>query len=148
MQVKYTTKGPEETKGIGFKLGKLLRPGDVVGLYGELGAGKTTMVKGIARAFGIEEREIASASFTIIAEYDTNPPFFHIDLYRIEKDTELIELGLQDQTGGDGISVVEWAEKAEKDLPEDMTKVRFKSFGESKREIIIEVSDEKNWDNL
>jgi tRNA threonylcarbamoyladenosine biosynthesis protein TsaE len=148
MQVKYTTKGPEETKGIGFKLGKLLRPGDVVGLYGELGAGKTTMVKGIARAFGIEEREITSASFTIIAEYDTNPPFSHIDLYRIEKDTELIELGLQDQTGGDGISVVEWAEKAEKDLPEDMTKVRFKSFGESKREIIIEVSDEKNWNNL
>ena len=139
---------PDETNDIGFRLGKLLRPGDVVGLYGELGAGKTTMVKGIASALGIDEKEIVSASFTIIAEYNTIPPFFHIDLYRIEKDDELAELGLWDQIGDDSISVIEWAEKAEKGLPEDMIKVRLKSLVKICREITIEGGDEKNRDNL
>src|SRR4030042_6548932 len=141
--MKYISKGPDETKDIGFNLGKLLKPGDVVGLYGELGAGKTTMVKGIASALGINEREIVSASFTIIAEYDTIPSFSHIDLYRIEKDVEISELGLWDQIGGDSISVIEWAEKAERVLPEDMIRVRLKSVGEHMREIKIEGRDEK-----
>jgi tRNA threonylcarbamoyladenosine biosynthesis protein TsaE len=145
---KHISKGPDETKDIGFRLGKRLSPGAVVGLYGELGAGKTTMIKGIASAFGIDEREIASASFTIIAEYNTTPRFTHVDLYRIEKDAELDELGLWDQIGADNISVIEWAEKAEGGLSEDVIKVRFISFGENMREITIEVRDEKNRDNL
>jgi tRNA threonylcarbamoyladenosine biosynthesis protein TsaE len=146
--MRYISKGPDETRDIGFRLGKLLRPGDVVGLYGELGTGKTTMVKGIASALGIDEREIVSASFTIIAEYDTIPRFSHIDLYRIEKDVEFAELGLWDQIGEDSISVIEWAEKAEGWLPEDMIKVRLKSVGENMREITIEGRDEKSRDNL
>jgi len=145
---KYISRGPHETIDIGFRLGKRLKSGDVVGLYGELGAGKTTMVKGIAGAFGIDEREIVSASFTIIAEYNTNPPFSHIDLYRIEKDNELAELGLWDHIGEDSISVIEWAEKAEKGLPEDIIKVRLKSIDEHMREITIEGEDGENWDNL
>lgn len=145
---KYISRSPPETIDIGFRLGKSLRPGDVIGLYGELGAGKTTMVKGIARAFGIDDREIVSASFTIIAEHHTTPPFSHIDLYRIEKDDELAELGLWDHIGEDSVSVIEWAEKAEKGLPEDIIKVRLKSIDEHMREITIEGEDEKNWDNL
>jgi tRNA threonylcarbamoyladenosine biosynthesis protein TsaE len=144
----YISRSPHETIDIGFRLGKSLRPGDVVGLYGELGTGKTTMVKGIARALGIDEREIVSASFTIIAEYHTTPSFSHIDLYRIEKDDELAELGLWDHIGGDSISVIEWAEKAEKVLPEDIIKVRLKSIDEHMREIIVEGEDEENRDNL
>jgi tRNA threonylcarbamoyladenosine biosynthesis protein TsaE len=145
---KYISNSPDETKNIGFWLGKRLRPGDVVGLYGELGAGKTTMVKGIADALGVNERDIVSASFTIIAEYNTIPPFFHIDLYRIEKYDEFAELGLWDQVGDDSISVIEWAEKAEKGLPEGTIKVRLKTLGENIREITIEGGDEKNWNNL
>ena len=145
---KYISRSPHETIDIGFRLGKSLRSGDVIGLYGELGAGKTTMVKGIARAFGIDDREIVSASFTIIAEYHTTPPFSHIDLYRIEKDDELAELGLWDHIGEDSVSVIEWAEKAEKGLPEDIIKVRLKSIDEHMREITVEGEDEKNWDNL
>lgn len=145
---KYISKGPDETRDIGYRLGKLLRAGDVVGLYGELGSGKTTMVKGIARAFGIEEKEIVSASFTIITEYHSNPPFSHIDLYRIEKDGELDDVGLWDYIGGDGISVIEWAEKAERGLSEDVIKVELKSIGEETREITIEGIDEKDWDNM
>jgi len=145
---KYISRSPHETIDIGFRLGKSLRSGDVIGLYGELGAGKTTMVKGIARAFGIDDREIVSASFTIIVEYHTTPPFSHIDLYRIEKDDELAELGLWDHIGEDSVSVIEWAEKAEKGLPEDIIKVRLKSIDEHMREITVEGEDEKNWDNL
>ncbi|MEW6162548.1 MAG: tRNA (adenosine(37)-N6)-threonylcarbamoyltransferase complex ATPase subunit type 1 TsaE [Nitrospirota bacterium] len=146
--MKYISKGPDETKEIGFRLGRLLRPGDVVGLYGELGSGKTTLVKGIAKALGIEDKDIVSASFTIIAEYNTTPPFSHIDLYRIEKDSELDDIGLWDQIGSDSISVIEWAEKAEGRLPEKMIKVRLKSLGEEMREITIEGRNEKDWDNL
>ena len=145
---KYISKGPDETRDIGFMLGRLLKRGDVVGLYGELGSGKTTMAKGIGKALGIDEKDIVSASFTIIAEYDVIPRFCHIDLYRIEKKSELDELGLRDQLGNDGISVIEWAEKADGELPEDMIKVRLKSVGGNIREIAIEGLDEKNRDNM
>jgi tRNA threonylcarbamoyladenosine biosynthesis protein TsaE len=145
---KYISKGPEETKNIGFRLGERLKPGDVVGLYGELGTGKTTMVKGIARAFGIDEREVMSASFTIISEYATKPVFAHIDLYRIEDASELSGIGLWDQIGGDGISVIEWPEKAGKLLPGDMIRVMLKSINEQSREITIEGIYENDRDNL
>lgn len=146
--MRLLSKGPDETEDIGFRLGRLLRSGDVVALYGELGSGKTTMVKGIANTLGIEEREIVSASFTMIVEYSTTPPLFHIDLYRIEKDAELDEIGLRNYIGGEGISVIEWAEKAERELPEDAIRVELKSVGENMREIAIEGVNEKNWNNL
>ncbi|MEW6001764.1 MAG: tRNA (adenosine(37)-N6)-threonylcarbamoyltransferase complex ATPase subunit type 1 TsaE [Nitrospirota bacterium] len=145
---KFITREPDETKDIGFRLGKLLKPGDVVALYGELGSGKTTMIKGIARALGIEERDIVSASFTLITEYNTTPPFSHIDLYRIEEKTDLDQLGLWDHIGGEGISVIEWAEKAEEGLPENVIRVRLKSLNENMREITVEAGDEKDWNNL
>lgn len=146
--IKYISNGPDETKDIGFRLGKLLKPGNVVGLYGELGAGKTTLVKGIAGAFGIDERDVVSASFTIISGYNTTPPFIHIDLYRIENDAELAELGLWDQTENDSISVIEWAEKAEGEFPDGAIKVKIKPIDENLREITIEGIDEENRDNL
>lgn len=144
----YNTKSPDETMKIGYRLGQCLRPGDVVGLYGELGTGKTVLVKGIARAFGISERDIASASFTIITQYDISPPFTHIDLYRIERTEELTEIGIWDQICGDGITVIEWAEKAQGWLPEDRIAVHLRCMGNSVREITIEGWDEKNRDNI
>ena len=144
----FTSNSVDDTKTIGYRLGKILRPGSVVGLYGELGSGKTIFVKGIARAFGIDERDIMSASFTIIAEYKTVPPFYHIDLYRIEKESELEELGLWDYLGNDSVSVIEWAEKVEQALPDDTISVRLKSTGETMREITIEGDHETHWNNL
>lgn len=146
--MKLISNSPAETEDIGFRVGRLLLAGDVVALYGELGAGKTTMVKGIAGALGIPEKDIVSASFTIIVEYNTVPPFSHIDLYRIERDAELDEIGLRDQIGDNVISVIEWAEKAEGWLPDNTIKVRLSSTGENTREITIEGRDEKDWDNL
>jgi tRNA threonylcarbamoyladenosine biosynthesis protein TsaE len=106
------------------------------------------MVKGIAAAFGIDERDTVSASFTIISEYDTIPRFFHVDLYRIEHKNELDDIGLWDLIGGDGIVVIEWADRVEELLPDDIIKVRLNFLDEDMREIIIEVNDEINMDNL
>ena len=134
--MKLLSKNEDETKDIGRKLGEKLKRGDVVCLYGELGSGKTTMVKGLASVFGIDERDITSASFTIIAEYDEEVPFYHIDLYRVTSE-DISELGLQEYFGGEGISVIEWAERAEGELPETSIKVSLNYTGDNIREIEI-----------
>ena len=120
--MRFQSKSGPDTREIGRRLGEKLKPGDVVCLFGDLGAGKTTMVKGIASAQGIEDRDITSASFTIIAEYDTPVPFYHIDLYRVTAD-EVDDLGLYEYLGADGICVIEWAERAETEIPENSIKV-------------------------
>jgi tRNA threonylcarbamoyladenosine biosynthesis protein TsaE len=146
--VKATSSSPEETEELGFRIGKKLSAGDIVLLYGGLGAGKTTMVKGIGRALGIDRKDITSASFTIIAEYPGNPPFFHIDLYRTSGPADLESTGIWDCIGSHSISVIEWAENAEGELPGDSITITIKISENETREITIKGKDEKNWDNL
>lgn len=146
--MKLVSSSPEMTEAIGFNIGKMLKTGDVTALYGELGAGKTTLVKGIARAYGIENRDVTSASFTIIAGYRSDPAFYHIDLYRIETDEDLDNTGIWDCIGGDSVSVIEWAEKIEEELPEKTIKVKIKTVDINKREITIEGIYEEDWHNL
>ena len=146
--MKVVSNSPEATEEIGFKIGEKLRAGDIVRLYGSLGAGKTTMVKGIARALGIDRKDITSASFTIIAEYPTDPPFFHIDLYRTSGGVDLESTGIWDCIGNHSISVIEWPEHAAGELPEDSLKITIEDAGDNIREIIIEGKDEKDWDYL
>jgi tRNA threonylcarbamoyladenosine biosynthesis protein TsaE len=129
-----------ETREIGRKIGDRIGAGDVVCLFGELGAGKTTMVKGIASAFGIDERDITSASFTIVAEHEGRLPFYHIDLYRLQKG-DIDELGLHEYIWSDGVTVIEWAERLGGDLPADAVKVRIGCQGETGRDIEIEGID-------
>ena len=135
--MKFQSNSETETREIGFRLGKKIKRGDVVCLYGELGSGKTTMVKGIAKALGISERDITSASFSIIVEYDSDIPFYHIDLYRVEND-EVASLGLHEYIGMEGISVIEWAERAEKEIPDNRIKVTLEYTGENSREIWVD----------
>ena len=134
--MKLQSRSEADTKEIGRRLGKKLKSGDVVCLYGELGSGKTIMVKGIASAFGISERDITSASYTIIAEYDAKVPFYHIDLYRLLPG-EVSGLGLQEYVGSDGISVIEWAERAEGEIPDNSIRVRLGYKEGDSREIEI-----------
>lgn len=134
--MKLQSNSDADTKEIGRRLGEHLKRGDVVCLYGELGAGKTTMVKGIASAFGISERDITSASFTIIAEYEIRVPFYHIDLYRVTPD-EVHELGLQEYFNAGGISVIEWAERAGGELPDQSIRVDISYVEDDERVIEI-----------
>jgi len=135
---KTIARASEETREAGRNLAEGLKTGDVVLLYGDLGAGKTTFVKGMASALGIAEREIISASFTIIAEYESNPPLYHIDLYRLERPEDLEAVGLYEYLGSDGIAVVEWADR----LPEEETggaiSVHINFLDDGSREIVIE----------
>lgn len=149
--MKVHSNGPEDTFRCGLKLGSLLKKGDTVCLYGELGAGKTIIAKGIASAYGIHERDITSASFTIIAEYrgnlrDQEINFYHIDLYRIEEASQLDSIGIDEYIEGDGIAVIEWAERLK--TIEGAISVTFRVLDENKRELLIEGIDEKDWDNL
>jgi tRNA threonylcarbamoyladenosine biosynthesis protein TsaE len=134
--MKLRSRSDSETREIGRRLGDRLKKGDVVCLYGELGAGKTTFVKGIARAFGIDERDITSASFTIIVEHEGEVPFFHIDLYRLNE-RGVSDLGLNEYLGREGVAVIEWAERAESEIPDDKISVRLDHAGEDSREIEI-----------
>jgi tRNA threonylcarbamoyladenosine biosynthesis protein TsaE len=146
--VKLTSGSPEESEAVGLRLGKLLKAGAVVGLYGDLGTGKTTMVRGIAAAFGIDRSDVTSASFTIIAEYPGRHPFFHIDLYRIEREEDLDATGIWDCIGKEGVTVIEWAERLGEARISGMIRVEIADRGDGLREIAIEGLNEKDWNNL
>jgi len=137
-ELRIITSSTKETEELGFKLGRYLRASKMANvlLYGDLGAGKTTFVKGVASAFGIPPMDIGSASFVIVAEYDTQPPFYHIDLYRIENERDIEVLGIWEYLES-GVSVVEWAERLP-EIHEGAVKVRLNYIDENSREVIIE----------
>lgn len=114
---------PQDTFSLGQRMGKLLLPGSLILLYGELGAGKTTLAKGIARGLGVEA-PVTSPTFTIVNEYMGRVPFYHMDFYRLEEPEEAYELGLEEYIHGQGITVIEWPEKVREMLPAEVLEVR------------------------
>lgn len=148
--IKVISSSPDETEFTGFKLGNLLKgfnkPATIY-LFGDLGSGKTIFIKGIARAFGISPRDIGSASFVIVAEYETSPPFYHVDLYRLEGDSAIDGIGIWEYIDSIGITAIEWAERLSY-IPEDGIKVKITFVKEDSREISIEGIDEKDWHNI
>jgi tRNA threonylcarbamoyladenosine biosynthesis protein TsaE len=115
------TRSASETARIGKTIGNRLLPGDVVALAGELGAGKTQFIKGLAAGVGIcNSTYISSPSFTLIHEYPGEIPFYHIDLFRLGKEKEAEELGLDDYFQGTGITAIEWADKIPSLLPKQI----------------------------
>lgn len=138
---RYRTETPDQTIRLGLEIGKQLQPGSVVALHGPLGAGKTTLAKGIARSLNIEEA-LTSPSFTLIAEYEGsregNPvTLYHIDLYRISHPQEIEDLGMEEILNGEGICVIEWAEKASEFLPESTVRVEIVIEDKGRRQIKI-----------
>ncbi|HEX7070485.1 MAG TPA: tRNA (adenosine(37)-N6)-threonylcarbamoyltransferase complex ATPase subunit type 1 TsaE [Rhodothermales bacterium] len=134
------TESPEETAALGRAMAPHLVPGCVVGLYGDLGAGKTQFVKGICEALGCSADEVHSPTFTIVNEYPAGDVrVFHFDAYRIERPEEFFDLGYEDYFfGGDGISIVEWADRVEDLLPADAIRIRFLHEGANRRRIVPE----------
>jgi tRNA threonylcarbamoyladenosine biosynthesis protein TsaE len=109
---------PQDTNGIGRELAGLLRPGDAVALTGELGAGKTTFVQGVALGLGFEGH-VVSPTFTLVREYRARLTLIHVDVYRLERVQDVIDLGLDDELGeGDAVVFVEWGDAVEGLLPE------------------------------
>lgn len=133
------TTSPEETQALGEHLGQLLESGDVVLLHGTLGAGKTTFVQGLARGLGVPaERRVSSPTFTLVNEHFGRVPLYHIDLYRLETVREMEEIDLLGYLEGEGVSVVEWAERLGPLIPADRIEVQIDSTGPDKRRVSME----------
>ncbi|MBP7828842.1 MAG: tRNA (adenosine(37)-N6)-threonylcarbamoyltransferase complex ATPase subunit type 1 TsaE [Kiritimatiellae bacterium] len=134
----WISKGPEDTFRLAADLLRELTPGSVLALHGELGAGKTTFVQGLALALGIE-RPVGSPTFTLINEYPGALPLYHIDLYRVRNSSEALGLGLDEYLYGRGIVAIEWAERIADLLPADTLHMRFQP-GETEDERFITLS--------
>ena len=116
----------------------MLRAGDVVGLFGELGSGKTTFIKGCALGLGVADaRAVTSPTFTLLNVYSGRCPVYHFDLYRIHSPGELAEIGHADFFGGHGVCFVEWAERAGTLLPADALRVACTTIGPDRRRFEI-----------
>ena len=129
------TTSEEETESAGERLAASLAPGDVVLLYGDLGAGKTAFVRGLARGLGASADDVSSPTFTIIHEHAGRAMLYHVDLYRLEP-SEVDDLGLEDLVSGDGIVAIEWADRWT-GRPDDAIEIRIDHALENMRRILI-----------
>ena len=135
-RVEITSARPEETEDAGERLGRILGPGAVVALTGELGAGKTCFIQGLVRGLGVTGRA-TSPTFVLINQYPGRVPVYHVDAYRTESLTELMDLGLLELLGGGGVTVIEWADKLESLLPPEAIHVHIDGVGDQPRAITI-----------
>jgi tRNA threonylcarbamoyladenosine biosynthesis protein TsaE len=135
MMFSVITTGPEQTERIGELLGTRLGAGDVVCLYGDLGAGKTSLAFGIAMGLDVQEQYITSPTFSFVNEYKGRVPFYHIDLYRLKTPSELEGIGFEEYIDSDGVTVIEWADRAEDELPEECFSIYLSYVSENSREM-------------
>ncbi len=129
---------PEETHRWGVRLGQLLQPGDFVGLVGDLGAGKTHLVRGVAEGAGVSRSEVASPTFAIVYPYRGRLPLYHADLYRLADYDELYATGFLDLVGGDGAVLVEWLDRIPEAAPREYLRLTLRDTGEESRELVAE----------
>lgn len=133
--MEFITNSPQETENIGQQLAALLHPGDIVSFYGDLGAGKTAFIRGLALGLGITD-SVTSPTYTIVNEYAGDIPLFHFDLYRLSGPDDLFDIGWEDYLTRGGICAVEWSERAVEEL-EDSVKVNIQRLDDHRRRITI-----------
>lgn len=136
--MEFITHSPEETRLLGGRLADALGGGEVVAFTGDLGAGKTAFVSGMARALGVEER-VTSPTFTIVNEYEGGRlPLFHFDMYRLGSADELFHIGWEDYLARGGVCAVEWSENVEEAMEEDAIRVSI-TRGEEENSRVISI---------
>lgn len=139
----FSTHSPDETQALGQTLGATLKPGAVVAFRGDLGSGKTCMIQGICQAFQVHDY-VTSPTFILINEYagkraERPVPIYHFDLYRLNGEEDLEALGAEEYFYGDGVCLVEWAERAGELLPRDRVDVALEYGGDELRQITVEL---------
>ena len=120
--VEFITQNEQETINIGYKISSLFEAGTVVAFIGDLAAGKTTIIKGIAKGLGIL-RDVESPTYTLVNEYNGNLKIYHMDCYRETNIEGWLEIGIEDYFYGDGVALVEWADRIDELLPENSIKI-------------------------
>ena len=146
MHLLLSSRSPEDTLEIARALGEVMEPGDVVALTGDLGAGKTLFCKGVGEALGVPPDRIVSPSFVIATEHRGRLPFTHVDVYRLGSLREAEEIGLPETLSGNGVCVVEWAEKVTELLPMDSIRVTFTVPDGDRRSIEVAVPDQPRFE--
>ena len=135
MTTEVLSESEAATEAAGERLGASLSSGDVVLLYGDLGAGKTAFVRGLAHGLGADPADVSSPTFTIVQEYAGRLTLYHVDLYRLEE-KEVDDLGLEELVLGEGVVAIEWAERW-RGRPDDVIEVRLEHAGEDERSVSI-----------
>ncbi|NOX55249.1 MAG: tRNA (adenosine(37)-N6)-threonylcarbamoyltransferase complex ATPase subunit type 1 TsaE [Planctomycetes bacterium] len=135
--ITFSSVRPEHTQQIGRWLADVLEPGAVVAIRGELAAGKTVLVRAIAEALGADSEEVASPTFVLVREYAGRLPIYHADAYRLKGPDEFIDLGGDEYLFGDGVCLIEWADRVASILPDDRLEVQIEITGEQSRRIRI-----------
>jgi tRNA threonylcarbamoyladenosine biosynthesis protein TsaE len=134
-----TSHSPEETFALGQRLGRLLQPGDFIGLVGDLGAGKTHLARGVAEGLEVPKGQVASPTFAIVYPYRGRIPLFHADFYRLGDYDELYATGFFDLLSGEGAVLVEWLDRVWAAAPEDRIVIFLEEGGESVRTLKVHV---------
>jgi tRNA threonylcarbamoyladenosine biosynthesis protein TsaE len=130
---------PEVTEALGRRLGALLFPGAVVALDGPLGAGKTQLVRAVAAGLGLADtRIVTSPTFVLLQEYSARLPVYHFDAYRLRSEAEFFDLGGHEYLAGEGVSLIEWAERIPGCLPREHLSIRLEVTGASSRHVVLE----------
>lgn len=134
--MEFITHSPEETRALGGRLANALRGGEVIAFTGDLGAGKTAFVSGMAAALGVEER-VTSPTFTIVNEYEGGRlPLFHFDMYRLGSADELFHIGWEDYLARNGVCAVEWSENVEEAIEGDAIRISIRRGGDENSRVI------------
>jgi len=138
--MEFFSSSQEDTIKIGYEVGSCCRGGEVVALYGTLGAGKTVFVKGLAKGLGINDN-VTSPTFAIVHSYEGRLPLLHFDMYRLSGPDELIDIGWDDYLDGKNVLAVEWSENVAELIPKDAIRVTITAAGENSRSISVEGGD-------
>ncbi len=136
--MKIISKSVNNTLNIGSGIARHLRSGDIICLFGQLGSGKTVLTKGVALGLGMKKNKVVSPSFVLIRQYNqAKIPIYHFDLYRLKEERDILGLGYEEYLYGEGITVIEWADRLKYLLPKEYLKITLEIKGDTKREIKI-----------
>lgn len=144
MRIELDAALAEDTRAIGAALAELLQPGDAVALSGELGAGKTTFVQGVARGLGFAGT-VVSPTFTLVREYRARLTIHHVDVYRLERVQDVLDLGFEEMADEDGLLLVEWGDAVEGLLPADHLSVELTVPGQDERRRMVVTGMGRSW---
>jgi len=139
--MEYYLSNPEATENFGKVLGQCLPSGAVLCLKGDLGTGKTLLTRGVAAAFGVDDKDVVSPTFTIMNIYQGTQEIRHFDLYRLEHSEELDDVGFDEYCGGEGITVVEWADLFPERMPEEAILIYIERQGEGRKITLVAQED-------
>jgi len=141
----YISQSENETKALAEKIGRSFKKGDGLALIGDFGSGKTTFVKGLAQGLGLTKKGyVCSPSFVILKIYRARVPIYHFDLYRLNNPRDFFDIGFGEFVDGDGVYVIEWAEKMKSFLPKNTLVINFKILGPEKRQLCLFSRDERH----